>query len=214
MDKIYWLFDVAIHLNKYLDILVTEYGLWIYSIIFLIILLETGLVVTPLLPGDSLLFAAGALAWNGKLSLPIIIILCIVAAILGDAMNYWIGRFLGEKLLTKYPKIIKPKYIEKTKEFYEHYGNKTIILCRFVPIVRSIAPFLAGAGEMTYSRFTKYNIIGGIIWVLFFTILGFLFANIPIVEENFSIVILIIIAISYLPILFEIYKNHKKSKVE
>lgn len=209
-DKIQTLVDFTLHINVYLDMLVSEYGLWIYAILFLIIFMETGMILTPFLPGDSLIFAAGALAWSGSLNIWLVIVICIVAAILGDTLNYWVGRLAGEKLLRRYPKIVKPQYLEKTKTFFERYGGKTIILCRFVPIVRTVAPFMAGTGEMTYGRFTRYNIVGAIIWVLLFAIAGYLFANLPIVQENFSLVILAVIAVSFIPPIIEFYRTKSK----
>jgi len=198
--------EFILHFDKYLSIVIENYGVWVYAILFLIILLETGFVIAPFLPGDSLLFIAGVFAANGEMNIIILIILLAFAAIAGDSINYSIGRYLGPKVF-KY----KKEYLERTKNFYEKYGNKTIILARFIPIVRTFAPFVAGIGRMNYNKFLTYNVVGGLIWVLLFTLAGYFFGNIPIIEENLTIVILIIILLSIVPPVIE-YIKHKIKK--
>lgn len=200
-----------------LDALVTDYGLWVYAILFLIIFCETGLVVTPFLPGDSLLFLTGAIAVrsNNDLELWIVIVLLIIAAVLGDAVNYTIGRLFGEKLFSNpNSKIFKQSYLEKTNKFYEKHGGKTIILARFVPIVRTFAPFVAGMGRMTYKHFFSFNVIGGIAWILIFTILGALIGRMPWVEQNLDKVVIIIVLLSIVPAIYEFVKAKLSSKKE
>lgn len=197
-----------LHLDDHLAGLIQQYGPWIYGILFLIVFCETGLVVTPFLPGDSLLFAVGALAADPKngLNVWLAAILMLVAAVLGDTVNYSIGKFAGEGLARRFPRIIKPKYLAQTHAFFEKYGGKTIILARFVPIVRTFAPFVAGSGAMNYSRFMSYNVIGAILWVGLITAAGWFFGNIPVVKKNFEFVVLGIIFVSVLPIIFEMGK--------
>src|SRR3989344_2287935 len=203
--------DFILHLDKYLSVVIQNYGTTTYAILFLIVFLETGLVITPFLPGDSLLFAAGTFAGIGVLNVLALFIVLAAAAILGDTINYSIGKFLGAKAFQKYPKIFKKEYLDKTHNFYEKYGAKTIVLARFVPIVRTFAPFVAGVGRMSYLRFLFYNIFGGILWVALFVFGGYYFGNMPIVKENFTIVILIIIILSFMPMAWEYWK-HKSSK--
>ena len=199
--------DFVLHLDKHLSPIIAEYGAWTYLLLFLIVFCETGLVVTPFLPGDSLLFAAGAFAATGSLSVVWLSIILIVAAILGDTVNYWIGHSLGKRLLAaKRFRVIKPEHLAYTHEFYEKYGGKTIIIARFVPIVRTLAPFVAGLGTMTYSRFMSYNVVGGVGWVVICSVAGYLFGNLPFVRDNFSIVILAIIALSLVPAIWEIWR--------
>lgn len=207
MDIIFAAADFFIHLDKYLSSAIASYGLLTYGLLFIIVFLETGLVLTPFLPGDSLLFAAGSFAAIDSLNIFWLAGLLTLAAILGDTANYWIGYFLGKKLIESKNRLIKQKYLIKSREFYEHHGVKTIILARFVPIVRTFAPFLAGVGKMRYSEFIFYNIIGGLIWVLIFVLGGFFFGRIPAVKNNFSFMILIIIIISIMPIFFGIFKT-------
>lgn len=208
--------DFFLHLDDKLHAIIGEYGTTTYVILFLIIFVETGLVIWPFLPGDSLLFAAGAFAGAGSLNIAIIIVSLFIAAFLGDTVNYLIGKKLGLRILRKKLKsgkqLVKQEYINKTHEFYDKHGPKTIILARFVPIVRTFAPFVAGIGEMNYSKFISYNIIGGAIWVTGLSLLGFFFGNIPIVKENFEIVILGIIFISILPIIIEFFRHRRKKK--
>lgn len=203
--------EIFLHLDKHLNVVIQSYGVWTYLILFLIVFCETGLVVTPLLPGDSLLFAAGSFAALGSLDVRWLFLLLCVAAILGDTLNYYIGWFMGPKVFHKTnSRIFKKEYLDKTHKFYEKYGGKTIILARFVPIVRTFAPFVAGVGTMSYSRFAAFNITGGIAWVGIFVFAGFYFGGLPIVKHNFSIVILVIIFISILPGLIE-YVRHKRN---
>lgn len=214
MEYLYQFIDLFMHLDKHLDALVQSYGVWTYTILFLIVFCETGLVVTPLLPGDSLLFAAGAIAARGTLNAELLVGLLIIAAILGDAVNYHIGRFIGPKVFqNKTSKIFKPEYLERTQSFYERYGGKTIIIARFVPIVRTFAPFLAGVGKMNYSYFLSYNIIGAITWVVIGIYAGVFFGEMAVVKNNFTLVILAIIIISILPAVFEIVRARREAKV-
>lgn len=198
-----------------LDILVSDYGIWVYAILFLIIFCETGLVVTPFLPGDSLLFLAGAIAVrdNNPLHIYWLIIILIIAAILGDAINYTIGRLFGEKLFSNpTSKIFKQEYLEKTNKFYKKHGGKTIILARFVPIVRTFAPFVAGMGRMSYKHFLSYNVIGGIAWVVIFCALGAVIGRMEWVEKNLDKVVIIIIFVSILPAIYEVVKAKMTAK--
>ena len=211
MDILNFFIEFILHIDKHLDQIITTYGLLTYVILFLIIFLETGVVFTPFLPGDSLLFAAGALAALGSLNIFILILILIIAAIIGDTSNYWIGHFFGEKILSHPRSPINEEHLKKTEEFFKKHGGKTIILARFVPIVRTFAPFVAGAGQMNYSKFIFFNVVGGIVWVCLFTLSGYLFGNISFVKKNFSLVIFIIILISVSPIIFEFIKK-KASK--
>lgn len=206
------LIDIVLNVDDYLKDLVPEYGLWIYAILFLIIFCETGLVVTPFLPGDSLLFAIGALAGAQVLSLPVILVLLTIAAILGDTVNYWIGHYFGPKVFKGDGRFLRKQYLDKTHDFYERYGGKTIIIARFVPIVRTFAPFVAGVGSMTYGKFMSYNVFGAILWVVSMTMSGFFFGNFKIVQDNFSLVILMIIFISILPGIIEYVRERKRLK--
>lgn len=199
IELIKQLIDFILHIDKHLLEIVTQYDTWTYLILFVIVFCETGLVVTPFLPGDSLLFAAGALAGGGSLNIGLIIIILLVASFSGDNTNYFIGRFLGQKIYDKDYKLIKQKYIDKTKAFYQKHGGKTLIIARFMPIIRTFAPFVAGVGNMKYARFISFSIIGNIAWVLAFSFAGYFFGTIPIVKRNFTIVIMVIILISLLP---------------
>jgi membrane-associated protein len=210
MEYIKFFVDLFLNLDEHMANLITQYGVWTYAILFLVIFMETAFVVTPLLPGDSLLFAAGMFAAIGSLDIYILLGLLIFAAILGDTVNYSIGRYLGERAYNI--KWIKQEYFEKTHAFYEKHGGKTIVLARFVPIVRTFAPFVAGIGKMSYKRFLAYNIIGGIAWVLICTLAGFFFGNIPVVRENFEIVIIGIILLSIMPIGIEWWKARRAAK--
>ena len=212
MEYLKKLLDIILHLNTHLDGLVAEYGAWVYAILFVIVFCETGLVVTPFLPGDSLLFAVGAIAANGRLDLFLAMFILLVAAILGDTVNYWVGNLAGHKLVAKFPRLIKQKHIDRTHEFFERYGGKTIIIARFVPIVRTFAPFVAGVGAMTYRRFMGYNVAGALLWVLLITPAGYFFANIPVVKKNFSLVIIGIIVVSTLPAIFEFIREGRRSR--
>jgi membrane-associated protein len=212
MDLIKKLIDIVLHLDKYLKDLVPEYGVWIYLILFLIIFCETGLVVTPFLPGDSLLFAVGALAGAGALNLYLILVLLTIAAIIGDSVNYWIGHFVGPKVFKANSRWFNPKHLEKTHNFYERYGGKTIIIARFVPIVRTFAPFVAGIGRMSYAKFMTYNVVGAFVWIFSLTLAGYWFGGLPFVQNNFSSVILAIIIISILPGVFEFWRERRLMK--
>ena len=201
MEQIKFLIDLFLHLDEYMANIISQYGAWTYGILFAVIFMETGFVVTPFLPGDSLLFAAGTFAALGSMNVWLLIALLIVAAIAGDTVNYWIGHYLGDRAYNI--KWIKKEYLDRTHAFFEKHGGKTIFLARFVPIVRTFAPFVAGMGRMTYGYFFSYNVFGGIVWVLLFTLLGYFFGNITIVRENFTLVILAIIVLSVMPIAVE-----------
>jgi membrane-associated protein len=201
----------VLHMDEQLPILIKQYGSWIYAILFLVIFCETGLVVTPILPGDSLLFAAGLVAAAGDMSIPLLIALLSIAAILGDAVNYSIGLFLGPRVLTGKYWFLRKEYLDRTQRFYEKYGGKTIILARFVPIVRTFAPFLAGVGRMSYARFASFNVIGGIAWIVIFVVLGAVLGQFEFIKKNLTAMTLLIVFISILPILWEIWKARKES---
>ncbi len=206
--------DLFLHLPVHLETFINAHGMLIYGLLFLIIFCETGLVVTPFLPGDSLLFAIGAIAAapGSQLNIWIAAIILLLAAILGDTVNYWIGRRFGGWMMRKFPKIVKPSHIEKTNEFFVRYGGKTIIIARFVPIVRTFAPFVAGSGEMNYGRFMYFNVIGALLWVGLILPCGWFFGRIPFVKANFELVVLGIIAVSVMPMVIEIarakFKKH------
>lgn len=206
MDYIYFIIDFILHIDVHLKELVSEYGIWVYAILFLIVFCETGLVVTPFLPGDSLLFVAGAISAldSNDLNVHVFVLLLIAAAILGDAINYLIGKYFGEKLFSNpNSKIFRQSYLDKTHAFYEKHGGKTIILARFVPIIRTFAPFVAGMSKMNYRHFAAFNVVGAIIWVTLFGYAGFLFGNEPVVQENLKLLIVAIIFISVLPMAIE-----------
>ncbi|WP_031520523.1 DedA family protein [Siccibacter colletis] len=213
MDVILFIVDFILHIDVHLAELVAEYGVWVYAILFLILFCETGLVVTPFLPGDSLLFVAGALASlpGNDLNVHLMVLLMIIAAILGDAVNYTIGRLFGDKLFSNPDsKIFRRSYLDKTHAFYARHGGKTIILARFVPIVRTFAPFVAGMGKMSYRHFAAYNVIGALVWVLLFTYAGFFFGTLPFVQENLKLLIVAIIIVSILPGVVEVIR-HKRA---
>ncbi|MBI5808575.1 MAG: DedA family protein [Ignavibacteriales bacterium] len=210
MDFIYYLFDLFIHLDKHIAEIIQQYGTLTYIILFLVIFAETGLVFTPFLPGDSLLFAAGAFAAKGSFDVNLLFLILAVAAILGDTINYWIGHFFGMKVFNLNIKFLKKEYVDRTHQFYEKYGGKTIIIARFVPIVRTFAPFVAGIGAMTYSKFFQFNIIGGILWTAIIIYSGYFFGNLEFVKNNFSFIVLAIIIISVLPGISE-YIRHKRN---
>ena len=213
MELLRQFIDLFLHLDVHLKGVIADYGVWTYAILFVVVFCETGLVVTPILPGDSLLFAAGALAADDSLQdtldVRLLLALLSVAAIGGDAVNYSIGKFLGPKVLTRDGRFLKRKYLERTHRFYERHGGKTIILARFVPIVRTFAPFLAGVGEMSYWRFASYNIVGAILWISLFILGGYLFGNIPQVKSNFTLVIMGIVLVSVLPMMIELWRNRR-----
>jgi membrane-associated protein len=211
MEILKKLIDIVLHMSKHLDELVAQFGPWLYVILFLIIFCETGLVVTPFLPGDSLLFAVGALAARPDgLNIWILLPTLIIAAILGDSVNYWIGKLFGNKLPQKFPRLIKPQHLQKTHDFYERYGGKTIIIARFVPIVRTFAPFVAGIGKMTYSRFMAFNVAGALLWIGLLLPAGYFVGNSEIVKKNFSIVVLLIIFLSILPAVIEYFRERSR----
>lgn len=211
MEILSFIVDFILHIDTHLNEIIQAYGSLTYFILFMIIFAETGFVVTPFLPGDSLLFAVGALSALGSIHLTGILILLYIAAILGDSVNYWIGNVFGQKIVdSKKIKFINQEHIDKTQEFYKKHGGKTIILARFVPIVRTFAPFVAGVGKMHYDTFVLYNVIGGIIWVTAFTLAGYFFGNIPAVQHNFTLVVLGIIGISVLPMIFEFIKSKRE----
>lgn len=205
------LFNFLIHIDDKLGAIIQNYGSWTYGLLFLVIVLETGAVVTPFLPGDSLLFAAGAFASQGVLNPILLFVILSLAGILGDTANYWIGRRVGNKVFEKDRPLINEEYLRRTQNFYEKHGKKTIIFARFIPIIRTFAPFVAGIGKMEYKTFLSYNIFGGILWVALFVFGGYFFGNVPIVKQNFEIVILAIIAISFIPAVIEFWK-HKSRK--
>ncbi|WP_145541951.1 DedA family protein [Yersinia alsatica] len=212
MEFIHFVIDFILHIDVHLAELVAQYGVWVYGILFLILFCETGLVVTPFLPGDSLLFVAGALASlpSNDLNVHIMVALMVTAAILGDAINYTIGRVFGEKLFSNPDsKIFRRSYLDKTHQFYEKHGGKAIILARFVPIIRTFAPFVAGMGKMSYRHFAAYNVIGALVWVLLFTYAGYLFGNVPIVQNNLKLLIVVIIVLSILPGVFEVWRHRR-----
>jgi len=207
--------DLFIHLDKHLDVIIQNYGVWTYLLLFLIIFCETGLVVTPLLPGDSLLFAAGALATRGSLKVEWLFVLLSIAAIAGDTVNYWIGHYVGPKVFHKENvRFLKKEYLDRTHDFYEKHGGKTIVIARFIPIIRTFAPFVAGIGSMTYGHFIIYNVFGGLAWIAIFVFGGYYFGNIPIVKNNFTMVILAIIFISVLPGVIEFLNQRYRSSRE
>lgn len=217
MDFIHFVIDFILHIDVHLAELVAQYGVWVYAILFLILFCETGLVVTPFLPGDSLLFVAGALAAlpGNDLNVHLMVALMVVAAVVGDALNYTIGRLFGERLFSNpNSKIFRRSYLDQTHKFYEKHGGKTIILARFVPIVRTFAPFVAGMGHMSYRHFAAYNVIGALVWVLLFTYAGYLFGNVPIVQENLKLLIVAIIVLSILPGVVEIWRHKRAAAKE
>ncbi|MEM6049235.1 DedA family protein [Erwinia sp. P7711] len=215
MELIHFVVDFILHIDVHLAELVAQYGMWVYAILFLILFCETGLVVTPFLPGDSLLFVAGALAAlpTNDLNIHMMVALMVIAAILGDAVNYTIGRLFGDKLFSNpNSKIFRRSHLDKTHQFYERHGGKTIILARFVPIVRTFAPFVAGMGKMSYRHFALYNISGGLLWVLLFSYAGYFFGNMPAVQENLKLLIVAIIVLSVLPGVIEVWRQRRAAR--
>lgn len=209
--------DVILHLDRHLNEWITMFGPGIYFILFLIIFAETGLIIFPFLPGDSLLFALGALTAgeDAALQLPLLCTVLIVAAILGDAVNYAIGRYIGIKLFSNpNSKFFRREHLVRTQKFYEKHGGKTIILARFVPIIRTFAPFVAGMAEMSYPRFALYNISGALVWVLSITVAGHIFGNLPVIKQNFHLVVLGIIVVSFIPVAIEFWKARREMKAE
>ena len=212
MEMINTLFDIFMHLDRHLGSVIQAYGIWTYLILFLIIFCETGLVVTPILPGDSLLFAAGAFAAIGALDVLWLFGLLTVAAVAGDTLNYWIGHYLGPKVFHKKDvRFLNREYLDRTHRFYEKHGGKTIIIARFMPIIRTFAPFVAGIGKMTYMRFIGYNVSGGILWIASFVFGGYFFGDIPMVKRNFTLVIVAIIVLSVMPGVIEFLRHRLKA---
>jgi len=211
MDFLMTAFDMFLHVDQHLSEFATTYGVWIYALLFLIIFLETGVVVTPFLPGDSLLFAIGALAAAGVIDVVGILALLTAAAILGDNTNYFIGRAVGPRVFTEHSKWLKREHLLRTQHFYEVHGGKAVVLARFVPIVRTFAPFVAGVGRMRYPRFLAFDVAGGVLWVWGFGLLGYFFGNTPIVKENFGLAIIAVIFISLLPIGIEAWRARRAS---
>lgn len=208
MELVFSAIEFILHIDRHLAVLIANYGAFTYSILFLIVFSETGFVVTPFLPGDSLLFAAGALASIDLLNVKLVFLLLALAAILGDTVNYWVGHIVGPKVFRQEKGLLFNKhYLKRTHEFYEKYGGKTIVIARFIPIIRTFAPFVAGVGKMSYSRFLSYNVIGGVLWVSIFVFGGYFFGNIPLVKQNFGIIIVFIIIISVAPFIFEFVKR-------
>ena len=214
MEIISNLVDFILHLDVHLNAIIQNFGIWTYLILFLIIFLETGIVVTPFLPGDSLLFAAGSFAALGSLNPIALFLILTAAAILGDTLNYWIGHYIGPRAFSGNVRFLKKEYLDRTHGFYEKHGGKTIILARFIPIIRTFAPFVAGIGAMTYSSFFFYNVIGAVAWVGLFVFGGYFFGNLQFVRDNFTIVIMAIIIISVLPGVFEFAREKFKSAKE
>jgi len=210
MELLAWFIDIVLHLDTHLLALTQEYGVWVYAILFLIIYCETGLVVTPFLPGDSLLFVAGALCGMGALQLELLAPLLIAASFSGDNTNYWIGRLIGMRLLKRTNGLIKREHIDKTHAFYEKHGGKTIIAARFLPIVRTYAPFVAGIGLMRYRLFVLFSALGSLVWVGSLTVAGYFFGNIPVVKNNLTLIIVGIIVISLLPALHGLIRHRKQ----
>ena len=214
MNLFEYLIDLFLHLDEYLSVIIQNYGIWTHLILFVVIFMETGLVVTPFLPGDSLLFAAGTFAspaLGSPLNIWVLWIMLCVAAVAGDTLNYWIGHKIGPKAFSGEGRFLKKEYLERTHAFYERHGGKTIILARFIPIIRTFAPFVAGVGMMSYKKFIAFNVIGGIAWVSSFTWGGYFFGTLPFVQENFSIVVLAIILISVLPAVVEAVREKMRT---
>jgi membrane-associated protein len=210
MELIQTFVEFFLHLDKHLDVVIKSYGVWTYLILFVIVFCETGLVVTPILPGDSLLFAAGAFCALGSLNVAAVFTLLSIAAVAGDTANYWIGHAIGPRVFEQDIRFLKREYLDRTHQFYEKYGGKTIIIARFMPIIRTFAPFVAGVGSMTYARFIAYNVIGGVAWITLFVFGGYFFGNIPVVKRNFTFVIMAIIFISILPGIIEFVRHRRR----
>ena len=213
LDIVKHIIDIFLHLDKYLGDIIRDYGTITYILLFIVIFCETGLVVTPFLPGDSLLFAAGTFAGLGVLDVNLLFIIILIAAIIGDTVNYSIGKYLGPKVFSGHYKFLKREYLEKAHNFYEKHGGKTIIIARFIPIIRTFAPFVAGIGKMTYSKFIAYNIVGALLWSALFIYAGYFFGNIEFVKKNFSMVIIAIIFISILPGIIEVIRSKRKKSI-
>ena len=212
MQLLAQLFDFILHIDRHLSEIIADYGTWTYLILFAIVFIETGLVVFPFLPGDSLLFAAGALAATGSLNVWVVFGLLAAAAILGDTVNYWIGNRVGPRVFKEDVRFLKREHLERTQKFYEKHGGKTIFLARFIPIIRTFAPFVAGVGTMRYGKFIGYNVVGGLVWTSGFTFAGYFFGNIPIVRDNFGLVVIAIIVISVLPVVYELLQHRLRPR--
>ena len=211
-DLFHWFVDFVLHMDKHLDAIVRSMGLWSYALLFAVVFIETGVVVMPFLPGDSLLFAAGSIAALGSFQVVWLWALMALAAILGDTANYWIGHFVGPRVFREDVRWLKREYLERTQKFYEKHGGKTIFLARFIPIIRTFAPFVAGIGRMRYGYFITYNVVGGLVWTAIFTFGGYFFGNLPFVRENFSLIVIAIIVISVLPAVYEVIKAKREAK--
>ena len=209
MEQIRFLIDFILHIDEHLTSIISQYGIWTYAILFLIIFCETGLVVTPFLPGDSLLFAAGALTAQGALDIIPLYVLLLIAAVGGDQLNYWIGSKVGPHAFSGRFRFLKREHLERTEHFFQRYGGKTIVIARFVPIVRTFAPFVAGIGRMSYARFLFYNVAGALLWIVSLVVGGYLFGNIPVARRNFSLVIFAIIGLSILPAIIELWRQRR-----
>lgn len=213
MSQLKFILDLFLHIDKNLAAVITQFGGWSYVLLFFVIFMETGLVVTPFLPGDSLLFAAGALTASMKVfDIKVLWMLMVLAAFLGDTVNYWIGHFVGPKAFQSKSKLLKKEYLDKAQAFYDKHGGIAIVLARFVPIVRTFAPFVAGIGKMHYTKFLSYNAVGGLLWVSIMLLSGYFFGNIPFIKENFHYVVVVIILISVVPIGIEWLKSRKNKK--
>jgi membrane-associated protein len=212
MDTLRFLIDFILHLDTHLSQIISQYGTWTYGLLFLIIFVETGVVLMPFLPGDSLLFAAGAFAANGSLNVVILWVLLSLAAVLGDTLNYWLGHQFGQRAFNGRIRFLKQSHLERTQAFFAKHGGKAVVLARFVPIIRTFAPFVAGAGAMEYGRFLLFNVAGGLTWVSLFLLGGYFFGNLPFVHDNFSLVILVVIFISIIPIIVE-FIQHRRAAV-
>lgn len=211
MEIFSWIIDLFLHLDRHLGDVIAQYGTWTYLLLFVIVFCETGLVATPFLPGDSLLFAAGTFAAIGALDVVWLWILLVAAAVGGDTVNYWIGAYIGPRAFTGRYRFLKKEYLDRTHRFYEKHGGKTIILARFIPIIRTFAPFVAGIGAMNYSRFIVFNVAGGIAWVTLFVLCGYFFAKLPIVKDHFTLVVGAIIVVSILPLAYEVFQARREA---
>lgn len=214
MDPISWLIEFILHLDTNLTYMIDHYGFWVYAILFVVVFCETGLVIMPFLPGDSLIFAAGALAVAyGSFNIWVLFIVFVTAAILGDTVNYWLGNFIGPKVFKREDsRLFKKKYLDQAHVFYEKHGSKTIVLARFVPIVRTFAPFVAGVGEMNYRKFIAYNVLGGLLWVTIFLTMGYWVGNQPFVQDNFGLVLIAMIVISFMPMAIDFIMEWMKAR--
>lgn len=211
MEFLAGIIDFIVHIDQHLQFFVDQYGLWIYVILFVLIFCETGLVITPFLPGDSLLFAAGSIAAIGEMNVHLLVLLLIFAAILGDIVNFTCGKFFGNRLFSNpHSRIFKPLYLQKTQAFYAYHGGKTIIIARFVPIIRTFAPFVGGMGRMNYVQFLRYNILGGCLWVVLFSYVGYWFGNLSFIKDNLSLAMMAIIIVSLMPAVIELVRHKLK----